>query len=146
MILNKQTLVIADANSEKRLKADSTDPFFLTTVDGLIANPFGCTMRNALHLLFKENIERIYVVVENKELTPLSTVLKENGVRDSLLQTISLAPGVDGDVEKWLDGELDVQMNIRKSVEVIKGHPFLPSTIEVAGWMYRGDELMKITL
>ncbi|MDG4657249.1 hypothetical protein P6P90_10495 [Ectobacillus antri] len=134
MILDQHTLVIADREGEKWVRKASTSAQILTIFDGWITHPFGCTMRNVLAMVYGEEIQRIYVLVQEKEPTSVLQQMKEAGISEDVLRTVSYVPHVEGDVARWLDGLSSTKDNVKKSVEIINNHPFMPKQIRAEGW------------
>lgn len=43
------------------------------------------------------------------------------------------------DFQRWLGGFADVEQHVRESVELVRGHPYMPKDLEVIGLVYDND-------
>ena len=43
------------------------------------------------------------------------------------------------DFQRWLGGIVDVEQNVRSSVELVRHHPYIPEDVEVFGLVYDND-------
>lgn len=52
---------------------------------------------------------------------------------------VSLNEVMRPDFQRWLGGFADVEENVRRSVELLRNHPYLPDAVEVSGLLYDNE-------
>lgn len=52
---------------------------------------------------------------------------------------VSLHEVMRPDFQRWLGGYADVEDEVRRSVSLVRGHPYMPKTLDVFGLLYDND-------
>lgn len=52
---------------------------------------------------------------------------------------VSLNEVMRPDFQRWLGGFADVEENVRRSVGLLRNHPYLPDTVDVIGLLYDNE-------
>jgi len=118
-------LVAGDANIIKVAGAQ---------VDGL----YGSVMRSLLVAVYELGVTDILVVAhtdcgaQHMSFPGMSSQMEQAGI-DEAAFTDAAIRGID--LAAWLKGFGDTEASIRKSVGLIKGHPFIPATVSVQGFI-----------
>ncbi|UOF92387.1 carbonic anhydrase [Fodinisporobacter ferrooxydans] len=110
-----------------------------------ISQSFSDLMRDIIIAVYQENAEEIFVVgtaddrkkpVDAQDL--LNKIFENEGLQENI-QTVEYLfknctpefPGVT--LSEWLEGSKTSTEGIRKSVEIIRHHPLMPSYVRVQG-------------
>lgn len=91
----------------------------------------------AVHLL---NVERIAVMGHTK--CGMTLVGRgEFRIARSIAEKaqVPLHEVMRPEFQRWLGGIEDVESNVRRSIGLIKGHPYMPKSLEVVGLLYDND-------
>ncbi|MGG5254105.1 carbonic anhydrase [Neobacillus sp. SM06] len=107
-----------------------------------VISPFGDVMRNILLSVYQENIEEIFIVVgkENpKKAADILRKIQEHKEMQEKIQTLDylfkncMPEFAEGTIVQWLTGRKITSDCARKSVNVIRNHPLMPSNVNVSG-------------
>lgn len=125
------------------------DAKIIKNAGGIISHPFGSAMRSILIGIYELNIEEVLVVGHTDcgarctDSKKMIEKMKAHGITQKNLDLIEYC-GVD--YNSWLGGFLDLELSVRKSVDIIRKHPLVPSDIKIYGLIIDSTtgELTKI--
>ncbi|GAB7387799.1 carbonic anhydrase [Bacillaceae bacterium] len=112
------------------------DAKLIKNAGAVITHPFGSIMRSILVAVYELQAEEVFVIGHYGcgmgNIQPRETLrkMKERGIAEETFSTLAYA-GID--LESWLHGFDSVTESVRKSVELVRNHPLLPSDIAVHG-------------
>jgi carbonic anhydrase len=113
----------------------------------VIANPYGCTIRNIVSALMNQSIEELLVLgsCENDQqitLKKLDEYFKREQIGADSKNTVeyifSCAHG--STLSEWLNGLPTKEDNIKKSVNILKQHPMIPKRLNISGYLVNEPE------
>lgn len=102
----------------------------------IVNHPFGGIMRSLLVAVFELKADEIYIVGHYdcgmSAIDPdiMLGHMKERGIKQETIDLITYS-GVD--LREWLRGFGDVQTSVRKSVDMVRSHPLIPTGVPVHG-------------
>jgi len=125
------------------------DAKIIKNAGGIISHPFGSAMRSILIGIYELNIEEVLVVGHTDcgarctDSKKMIEKMKAHGITQKNLDLIEYC-GVD--YNSWLGGFLDLELSVRKSVDIIRKHPLVPADIKIYGLIIDSTtgELTKI--
>ncbi|MDR0319807.1 MAG: carbonic anhydrase [Rickettsiales bacterium] len=106
------------------------DAKIIKTAGAIISHPYGSVMRSLIVAVFALGVEEVLVVghhdcgMQNFDAEKYMPKRALNEARES---------GVD--VDKWLQGFASAEESVRRSVDMIRNHPFMPGDISVRGFV-----------
>lgn len=117
----------------------------LKTFGPVVSQPYGDVMRDITIAVYQERVEDIFIVgtrdgVENTvNIKNLFDKMSERKGMAEKIQTLDYLfkncipefPG--GNVSEWLEGGKSVTEGIKRSVNIIRHHPLMPSNVKVHG-------------
>lgn len=142
--MSKKALVITDMNDQllsylpEITKKNTEDLMILKSYGSEITQPYGCMMRNVLLAVYRDKIEEIYIVGEHPSEPSMNkhellSKIHAAGISNETIKAIEYFNIVGNDLLGWLVGTNDVKETIRKNMELIQSHPFIPDSIHVYG-------------
>lgn len=110
----------------------------------VISNPYGDIMRSIIIAIYQENVQEIFVVGTEDEKgvpTDLKSLLEtEDKQMKEKLKTLDylfeqcMPEFRDGTLKEWIEvREATVAQRVQKSIEMLRQHPLVPSTVTVKG-------------
>lgn len=148
---HKKALFITDMESgfEPFLHQESTihseNMLILQSFGPVISHPYGDLMRSIILAVYQEQIEEIFIVGTKDKRNVLDDIkgqLDSNSqqMKDTLKNVDYLfqncAPEFfGGSVYEWLKGRENGVECVKKSVEIIRHHPLIPSYVKVHGFI-----------
>lgn len=114
------------------------DVKIIKNAGGVITNPFDSTMRSLLVAVYELGVEEIMVIghtgcgVQGMNAAEMLHLMQERGVPE---KNISLMRHCGIDLDSWLHGFDDVELAIRETVDLIRNHPLMTSSVRVAGYI-----------
>ncbi|WP_310602784.1 beta-class carbonic anhydrase [Anaerosporobacter sp.] len=112
------------------------DAKIIKNAGGVISHPFGSVIRSLLIAIYELDVKEILVIGHTDcgarctDSQKMIEKMKEQGITQASIDMIEYC-GIDFD--SWLGGFKDLDDSINKSVELIRKHPLIPSTIQVYG-------------
>lgn len=112
------------------------DAQIIKNAGGIITHPFGSAMRSLLIGIYDLGIREVLVIghtdcgARRTDSAKMITKMRASGIAQENLDNLQYY-GVN--FENWLGGFVDLDMTVRKSVELIRKHPLIPSDIAVHG-------------
>lgn len=112
------------------------DAKIIKNAGGVISNPFGSVMRSILIGIYELDVREILVIghtdcgARYTDSRKMVEKMRERGITQENIDLIKYC-GVDFDT--WLGGFLDLDVSVKKSVELIRNHPLVPKDITVYG-------------
>lgn len=143
MNVNKKVLFLTDIeNGLEPILQEVTDTpaenmLTIQSYGASISHPYGEIMRSVIFAIYQENVEEIFVVgTKDKRastgngLTQLKTMKDKIQTLDYLFQHCK-PEFLGGTVDEWLNE--NSSCGIEKSVDIIRQHPLVPSSVKVRG-------------
>lgn len=112
------------------------DAKIIKNAGGIITHPFGSVMRSLLIGIYDLNICEILVVGHTDcgarctDSHKIIEKMKDHGIEQDNIDLLRYC-GIE--FETWLRGFMDLDVSIRKSVELIRNHPLVPKDVELYG-------------
>lgn len=112
------------------------DAKFIKNAGGIISHPFGSAMRSLLIGVYELGVQEILVIGHTDcgarctDSGKMTEKMKTHGITQKDIDLIRYF-GVDFDA--WLGGFQDLDLSIKKSVEMIRNHPLIPAEIKIYG-------------
>lgn len=103
-----------------------------------ITDPFDSTVRSLLVGIYELGVNEIMIIghtgcgVQGMKGAEMLHLMKERGIPARDIELIGRC-GID--LEKWLQGFDDTAESVRKTVELVRNHPLIPSDVNVDGYM-----------
>lgn len=114
------------------------DVKMIKNAGGLVTDPYGDSMRALLVAIYELGVEKILIIahttcgVEGMRGDHFVEIMKKRGISQETISAIK-SDGVA--LEEWLTGFEDTDEAVRRSVELVRSHPLLPSGITVEGYV-----------
>ncbi|SFR88327.1 beta-class carbonic anhydrase [Anaeromicropila populeti] len=126
------------------------DAKIIKNAGGIITNPFGSAMRGLLIGIYEFEIDTILVIGHTDcgaRITQGKRIIekmKRNGIPQKKFEELKKQ---SIDLESWLEGFVEQERSIQRSVELVKNHPLVPEQVMVYGFLMDTltGELKKIT-
>ena len=112
------------------------DAKIIKNAGGIISHPFGSVMRSLLIGIYDLDVREILVIghtdcgARHTDSGQMIEKMKAHGVEQKNIDMIKYY-GIDFD--SWLGGFSDLDMSVKKSVDLIRKHPLVPEGIAVYG-------------
>ncbi|MGN6713584.1 carbonic anhydrase [Anaerocolumna jejuensis DSM 15929] len=112
------------------------DAKIIQNAGGVISHPFGSAMRSLLIGIYELYVEEILVIGHTDcgaryiDSQKMIEKMKAQGITQ---ENINLLKYCGVDFDSWLGGFMDLEVSIRKSVDMICSHPLVPKTVVVHG-------------
>lgn len=157
---NKKALVLTDMESGwgpvlQQVANIQLENMLMIQSDGpVISHPYGDIMRSIVLAIYQENVEEIFVVGTNENVTasvhgqsPFDLVKDKIQTVDYLFQNC-MPEFSGGTVKEWLNGNENGREQVEKSVKIIRHHPLVPAYVKVRGFMVndRDGEISNVEL
>lgn len=125
------------------------DAKIIKNAGGIISHPFGSAIRSLLIGIYELEIKEILVIghtdcgAKHTDSKKMLEKMKMHGIAQ---QNIDMIKYFGIDFDSWLSGFIDLDISIKKSVEMIRNHPLVPEEIIVHGLVIDSvtGELKKI--
>ena len=112
------------------------DAKIIKNAGGIISNPFGSAMRSLLIGIYELDVKEILVIGHTDcgaRHTDSKKIIEKMKHRGIVQNDIDMVKYYGIDFDSWLGGFKDLNLSIKKSVELIRSHPFVPEEIMVYG-------------
>lgn len=112
------------------------DAKIIKNAGGVISHPFGSAMRSLLIGIYELDVKEILVIghtdcgARHTDSKKIIEKMKQRGIEQ---KNIDLVKYYGIDFDSWLGGFKDLDLSIKKSVELIRNHPFVPEEIMIYG-------------
>jgi len=112
------------------------DAKIIKNAGGIISHPFGSAMRSLLIGIYELDVKEILVIghtdcgARHTDSKKIIEKMKQRGIEQ---KNIDLEKYYGIDFDTWLGGFKDLDLSIKKSVELIRNHPFVPEEIMIHG-------------
>ncbi|MEH7180993.1 carbonic anhydrase [Neobacillus vireti] len=125
---------------KEETNVNSENMIILQTYQPVISHPFDDLMRDIIIAVFQDNVEEIVVVSTNdyhKNTRDILNKIYKNKELQDKIQTLDylfkncMPEFPEGTVSVWLHGGNTLAESVRKSVNIIRNHPLLPSHVKV---------------
>jgi carbonic anhydrase len=126
------------------------DAKIIKNAGGVISHPFGSVMRSLLIAIYDLDVDEILVIghtdcgARHTDSHKMIEKMKAHGIENKDIDLVRYC-GIDFD--SWLCGFENLEISIKKSVELIRKHPLVPDGIMVYGLVIDSitGELTKVT-
>lgn len=127
------------------------DAKIIKNAGGIISHPFGSVMRSLLIGIYELDVQEILVIghtdcgAMHTDSEKMIEKMKDKGITQQNIDVIKYF-GIDFD--SWLGGFEDIDISVKKSVDMIRKHPLVPKEIKVYGLVIDSvtGELRKVSL
>lgn len=112
------------------------DAKIIKNAGGVISNPFGSVMKSLLIGIYDLDVQEILVIGHTDcgaRCTNSQEMIKKMKERGITQENIDFIKYYGVDFDSWLDGFMDLNKTINKSVELIRNHPLVPKDVIVYG-------------
>ncbi|WP_313152315.1 beta-class carbonic anhydrase [Lacrimispora sp.] len=112
------------------------DAKIIKNAGGIISHPFGSAMRSLLIGIYELDVKEILVIghtdcgARHTDSRKIIEKMKQRGIEQ---KNIDLVKYYGIDFDSWLGGFKDLDLSIKKSVELIRNHPFVPEEVMIYG-------------
>jgi carbonic anhydrase len=112
------------------------DAKIIKNAGGVISHPFGSVMRSLLIGIYELGVQEILVIghtdcgARYTDSQKMIEKMKKRGIKQESIDLIKYF-GIDFDL--WLGGFKDLDCSIKKSVGLIRRHPFVPAEVMIYG-------------
>ena len=120
------------------LNLKNGDAKIIKNAGAVVLHPFGSVIRSLLVAIYELGIQDILVIghydcgMQGLESSGLIKKMEDRNISKEKIDLVQCA-GID--IHKWLSGFDDAETSVAETVKVIKNHPFIPSDINVYGFM-----------
>lgn len=126
------------------------DAKIIKNAGGIISHPFGSAMRSIIIGIYEFDINEILVIGHTDcgaRLTDSNKIIEEMKKHGITQNNIELIKYCGIDLNTWLEGFIDQELSIQKSVELIRKHPLVPEDVMVYGFIIDSisGELKRVT-
>jgi Carbonic anhydrase len=112
------------------------DAKIIKNAGGIISHPFGSAMRSLLIGIYELDVQEILVVGHTDcgaRHTDSKKMLEKMKAQGIVQKDIDLLQYYGINFDSWLGGFLDLDVSVKKSVEIIRKHPLVPESVMVYG-------------
>ncbi|HCT64028.1 MAG TPA: carbonate dehydratase [Lachnospiraceae bacterium] len=112
------------------------DAKIIKNAGGIISHPFGSAMRSLLIGIYELDVQEILVVGHTDcgaRHTDSKKMLEKMKAQGIVQKDIDLLQYYGINFDSWLSGFIDLDVSIKKSVEIIRKHPLVPESVMVYG-------------
>ncbi len=125
------------------------DAKIIKNAGGVISHPFGSVMRSLLIAVYELDVKEILIIGHTDcgaRYTDSKKMVKKMGEHGISQNNIGMVKYCGIDFDSWLGGFIDLEESIKKSVELVRKHPFIPETVMVYGFIIDSEtgELNRI--
>lgn len=120
----------------KAMNMRNGDVKIVKSAGAQVSHPFGAIMRSLLVAVYELQADEVYVIGHHdcgmSAVDPNTMIghMLERGVSEDVINMINYS-GID--LHEWLRGFGDVSTSVLKSVDLIRNHPLMPSSVLVHG-------------
>lgn len=114
------------------------DAKIIKNAGGVISHPFGSAVRSLLIAIYELGVEDIMIIghtdcgVQHMDSDAILQKMKQRGVSAQAVDMMEFC-GVNFD--EWLSGFEDVEISVKRSIQLITQHPLMPNDIRVYGYV-----------
>lgn len=112
------------------------DAKFIKNAGGVISHPFGSVMRSLLIAVYELGVTEILVIGHTDcgaRYTDSQAIQGKMLTRGVTPESISFVKYCGIDFNAWLGGFQDLELQVRRSTELVRNHPLIPADIKVHG-------------
>ena len=112
------------------------DAKIIKNAGGIISHPFGSVMRSLLIGIYELEVQEILVIghtdcgAMGTDSKKMIEKMKYHGINQQSIDMITYY-GIDFD--SWLSGFKDLDISVKRTVELVRKHPLIPEEIKVYG-------------
>jgi len=120
----------------KAMNLKNGDAKIIKNAGALVTMPFGNIMRSIIVAIYQLSADEVMIIGHHEcGMTGLNAMeiigkMRDRGIKEEVLDTLSRS-GID--LGQWLTGFENVRESVKKSVNIVKNHPLLPSNVAVHG-------------
>lgn len=114
------------------------DVKMIKNAGGIISHPFGSAVRSLLIAIYELGVEQVMIIghtdcgAQSLNSNSILSHMKERGISEKNIELMKYC-GVN--IDSWLHGFNSVEEAIKKSVELVKRHPLIPTDIKINGFI-----------
>ena len=133
---NKKMVILACMDTRltellpKALNLKNGDVKLIKNAGAVVAHPFGSIMRSILIALYELRAEEVYIIghlgcgMSEVDPNALKEKMMSAGISEDTINSLEYS-GVD--IDDWLHGFGCVYESVKKTVDLVKEHPLMPS-------------------
>ncbi|MEK4627142.1 MAG: carbonic anhydrase [Solibacillus sp.] len=120
----------------KAMNLRNGDVKIVKSAGAIVNHPFGGIMRSLLVAVYELQADEVYVIghydcgMSAVDPNLMIEHMLERGIKQETIDIINYS-GMN--LKEWLRGFGDVKTSVQKSVDLVKGHPLMPSGVPVHG-------------
>lgn len=118
-------------------KKSADELLVISSAGGVISQPYGCLIRNIILAVYHENVEAIYIILDEDskavDREELKLKILDAGITQQTISTLDYISVAKEELFDWLAGPPDARSTIRKNMELLKGHPLIAKSLPVVG-------------
>jgi carbonic anhydrase len=114
------------------------DAKIIKNAGAVVTDPFGATMRSLMISVYLLGAEEIFIIGHKEcgvKCMDASNFTEKMTSANVTSEKIDLVKSCGIDLEAWLRGFEDTDQSVRDTVKMVKGHPLLPATVGVHGFV-----------
>lgn len=148
---NKKVLFLTDVepglNSflQRKMHTKPENMLTIQSYGAEITHPYGDIMRSIIISIYQKNVEEIFVVgteskgtvsldIQNLLHSESKKIMDHVETMDYLFQ-YCIPEFSGGKASEWLNRKENITESVRKSVDIIRHHPLVPSYVKVEGFV-----------
>lgn len=118
------------------------DAKIVKSAGALVAHPFGSIMRSLLIAIYELQADEVYIIghydcgMSSIDTDSIIDKMVARGIDRDLFKTLAYS-GVD--LKGWLHGFKDVTASVKQSVDAVRHHPLMDTTVPVHGLVMHPD-------
>lgn len=119
------------------LNLKNGDAKIIKNAGALITHPYGSVMRSLIIAIHELQVKDILVIghyacgMHNLSYDSMVSQIKKSGIEQTVIDQVA----TEIDLESWLTGFEDSELQIKESINIIKQHPLVPKSINVYGFL-----------
>jgi len=126
----------------KAMNLKNGDAKIIKSAGAIVNHPFGGIMRSLLLVIYELQADEVFIVghydcgMSSIDTSHIIGEMVNRGIDKSLFKTLQYS-GVD--MKDWLHGFSDVTESVKKSVDIVRNHPLMDTTVPVHGLVAHPD-------
>ncbi|WP_318616475.1 carbonic anhydrase [Sporosarcina sp. YIM B06819] len=126
----------------KAMNLKNGDAKIIKSAGAIVNHPFGGIMRSLLLAIYELQADEVFIVghydcgMSSINTNQIIDKMVDRGIDKNLFKTLQYS-GVD--MEDWLHGFSDVTESVRMSVDIVRNHPLMDTTVPIHGLVAHPD-------
>lgn len=126
----------------KAMNLKNGDAKIIKSAGAIVNHPFGGIMRSLLVAIYDLQADEVFIVAHHDcgmssiDTNQIIDKMVDRGIDKNLFKTLQYS-GID--MKDWLHGFSDVTESVRMSVDIVRNHPLMDTTVPVHGLVAHPD-------